>query len=112
MTMGESGCILVVDDDPAIGTVLGALLRQEGLTAVWADSGESALAALDERHFDVVLSDIKMPGLDGMGLLDRLTAERPDLPVVLLTAHGTVPMAVEAMKRGAADFLLKPFDSE
>jgi len=110
--MGESESILVVDDDPAIGTVLGALLRQEGFAAAWRESGEAALAALDERHFDAVLTDIKMPGLDGMGLLDRLSAERPDLPVVLLTAHGTVPMAVEAMKRGAADFLLKPFDSE
>jgi two-component system, NtrC family, response regulator AtoC len=110
--MGESESILVVDDDPAIGTVLGALLRQEGFASAWADSGEAALTALDERHFDAVLTDIKMPGLDGMGLLDRLSTERPDLPVVLLTAHGTVPMAVEAMKRGAADFLLKPFDSE
>jgi len=110
--MGESESFLVVDDDPAIGTVLGALLRQEGFASAWADSGEAALAALGARHFDAVLTDIKMPGLDGMGLLDRLSAERPDLPVILLTAHGTVPMAVEAMKRGAADFLLKPFDSE
>src|SRR5678815_2273705 len=53
-----------------------------------------------------------MPGIDGMTLLDRLGGQRPDLPVVLLTAHGTVAMAVDAMKRGAADFLLKPFDRE
>jgi DNA-binding NtrC family response regulator len=110
--MDESGRVLVVDDDPAIGTVLSALLKQEGLGALWVASAESALAVLEKSEFDVVLSDVKMPGLDGMGLLDRLANQRPDIPVVLLTAHGTVPMAVDAMKRGAADFLLKPFDSE
>jgi two-component system response regulator AtoC len=104
--------ILVVDDDPAIGAVLGGLLSQEQMSAHWAENGEAALAALDTGHFDAVLTDVRMPGLDGMQLLERIIAQRPDLPVVLLTAHGTVPMAVEAMKRGAADFLLKPFDRD
>jgi two-component system response regulator AtoC len=104
--------VLVVDDDPAIGTVLSALLKQGGLGARWVDSAQTALGVLEQDDFDVVLSDVKMPGLDGLGLLDRLTSLRSDLPVILLTAHGTVPMAVDAMKRGAADFLLKPFDSE
>jgi two-component system response regulator AtoC len=110
--MIRKGRILVIDDDPAIGTVLGALLRQAGHDALTADSGAAALALLEARHVDVVLSDVKMPGIDGMTLLDRLVEQRPDLPVVLLTAHGTVAMAVDAMKRGAADFLLKPFDRE
>jgi two-component system response regulator AtoC len=110
--MGQTGRVLLVDDDPAIGTVLTALLKQGGLGAMWADSAETALGLLARHDFDVVLSDVKMPGLDGLGLLDRLAQERPDVPVVLLTAHGTVPMAVDAMKRGAADFLLKPFDSD
>jgi two-component system, NtrC family, response regulator AtoC len=110
--MIRKGRILVVDDDPAIGTVLGALLRQAGHDALTVDSAAAALALLEARHVDVVLSDVKMPGIDGMTLLDRLVEQRPDLPVVLLTAHGTVAMAVDAMKRGAADFLLKPFDRE
>jgi len=104
--------ILVVDDDPAIGAVLTALLSQEQMAAHWVASGEAALTALDGQPFDAVLTDVRMPGMDGLGLLDRIGARRPDLPVVLLTAHGTVPMAVEAMKRGAADFLLKPFDRD
>ena len=104
--------ILVVDDDPAIGAVLSGLISQEQMTAHWVENGKAALAALDTGHFDAVLTDVRMPGLDGMGLLDRLRTEHPDLPVVLLTAHGTVPMAVDAMKRGAADFLLKPFDRD
>jgi two-component system response regulator AtoC len=104
--------ILVVDDDPAIGAVLSALLSQEQMTADWFKDGVAALAALDGGDYDAVLTDVRMPGLDGMALLDRITAQRPELPVVLLTAHGNVPMAVEAMKRGAADFLLKPFDRD
>ena len=95
--MGQTGRVLLVDDDPAIGTVLTALLKQGGLGASWADSAETALGLLARHDFDVVLSDVKMPGLDGLGLLDRLAQDRPDVPVVLLTAHGTVPMAVDAM---------------
>jgi two-component system response regulator AtoC len=82
------------------------------MTAKWVASGEAALTALEGEAFDAVLTDVRMPGLDGMGLLDRIGALQPDMPVVLLTAHGTVPLAVEAMKRGAADFLLKPFDRD
>jgi DNA-binding NtrC family response regulator len=108
----RSGRILVVDDDPAIGTVLVALLRQAGFEARSVGSGAAALEQVESSHFDAVLSDVKMPGLDGMTLLDRLGQRHPDLPVVLLTAHGTVALAVDAMKRGAADFLLKPFERD
>jgi DNA-binding NtrC family response regulator len=75
-------------------------------------SAEDAIAALDARPYDVVLSDIRMPGMDGMALLDRIGARFPGLPVVLVTAHGSVALAVEAMKRGAADFVQKPFDKD
>jgi len=109
---GESARILVADDDPAVRMVLAALLRQEGFQTVCVESGDAALSTLDRQHVDLVLSDVRMPGLDGMQVLDRLAEQRPDLPVVLLTAHGTVPLAVEAMKRGASDFLTKPFDRE
>jgi two-component system response regulator AtoC len=102
--------ILVADDDPALGVVLEALLRQAGFAPRVVTSGEAALQILEQHAFDAILSDVKMPGMDGLALLDQLARRRPDVPVVLLTAHGTVPLAVDAMKRGAADFLLKPFD--
>jgi DNA-binding NtrC family response regulator len=107
-----SDAVLVVDDDAAIGKVLVALLRQRGLDAAHVSSAEEALTALEARPYDVVLSDIRMPGMDGMDLLDRIAGHFPGLPVVLLTAHGSVALAVEAMKRGAADFVQKPFDKD
>src|SRR5262245_44344006 len=104
--------VLVVDDDAAIAKVLVALLTQRGLAATWVASGEAAVKALEERPFDVVLSDVRMPGMDGIELLDHVAARYPDLPIVLCTAHGSVALAVDAMKRGAADFVQKPFDKE
>jgi DNA-binding NtrC family response regulator len=103
-------CILVAEDDPAMGKVLVALLQQVGHEVVLVRDGVLALTAIRERDVDVLLTDLRMPGIDGMELLRRVRAERADLPVVMLTAHGTVPLAVEAMKVGASDFLLKPFD--
>ncbi|MEO8796524.1 MAG: sigma-54 dependent transcriptional regulator [Polyangiaceae bacterium] len=108
----DRGAILVVDDDAAVGRVLVALLEQQRFTAHFVTSGEAALAALESRPFDVVVSDLQMPGVDGMQLLDAIGVRFPGLPVILLTAHGSVPLAVEAMKRGAIDFMLKPFDRE
>ncbi len=107
-----SGSVLLVDDDPAVAKVLGALLHQAGMQTAHVTSGEAALGVLEKRLVDVVVSDVRMPGMDGMALLARLAERWPDLPVIMLTAHGTVPMAVEAMKAGAADFVLKPFDRE
>jgi DNA-binding NtrC family response regulator len=107
-----SDAVLVVDDDIAIGKVLVALLEQRGLEAAHVASAEEAVRALDTRPYDVVLSDVRMPGMDGMALLDHVGARFPGLPVILLTAHGSVALAVEAMKRGAADFVQKPFDRE
>ncbi len=104
--------MLVVDDDVAVGTVLAALLQQAGTTAAHVPSAEAALAALSVEPADVVITDLRMPGMDGMKLLETLGARWPGLPVIVLTAHGNVPLAVEAMRAGAADFLLKPFDRE
>jgi DNA-binding NtrC family response regulator len=106
------GSILIVDDDGALRTVLGSLISQDGLEAVFAESGEEALRILEERPVDVVVSDLRMPGLDGMTLLGRIGRSQPDLPVVILTAHGTIALAVEAMKAGATDFLCKPFERD
>jgi two-component system, NtrC family, response regulator AtoC len=106
------GQVLVVDDDPALLKVLGALLAQAGLTPHPASNAKAALELLSRRPIDVVLSDVRMPGMGGMELLTEMGRAWPDIPVLLMTAHGTVPLAVEAMKAGAADFVLKPFDRE
>ncbi len=110
--MSDVNSILVVDDDEAVGRVLAALLTQAGHKATWVNSAEAALATLDKHAFDLVMSDVRMPGLSGLELLKVLRAKWPELPVIILTAHGTVPMAVEAMRDGAADFMLKPFNRE
>jgi two-component system response regulator AtoC len=106
------GSVLLVDDDPAVAKVLGALLVQAGLTVHTAKNGAEALGLLGQKPIDVVVSDVRMPGMNGLELLGEVTRLYPDVPIVLMTAHGTVPMAVEAMKAGAADFVLKPFDRE
>ncbi|AGC42518.1 Fis family transcriptional regulator [Myxococcus stipitatus DSM 14675] len=112
MSEALKGTVLLVDDDPAVAKVLGALLAQAGLTTYAAKDGQEALAHLERKPVDVVVSDVRMPGMDGMRLLTEIARNWPDVPVILLTAHGTVPLAVEAMKAGAADFVLKPFDRE
>jgi two-component system response regulator AtoC len=104
--------VLIVDDDPAITKVLGAMLKQAGMRVRDADSGAAALEVLQQAEVDVVISDVRMPGMDGLALLAKLRDERPSLPVIMLTAHGTVSMAVDAMKQGAAEFMLKPFDRD
>jgi two-component system, NtrC family, response regulator AtoC len=105
--------VLVVDDEPNLRKVLGALLSQAGHEVVTEPDGESGLARVKSSPrgtFDVVISDLRMPGMDGMQLLRALVEEDPGLPVVILTAHGTVDTAVEAVKSGAFDFIEKPFD--
>jgi DNA-binding NtrC family response regulator len=108
----ESASILVVDDDASLGTVLVALLSQAGHRAEHVASAAPALEKLKSDLYDLVITDVRMPEIDGLSLLKTASVQWPDLPVVLLTAHGSVPIAVEAMKSGAADFLLKPFDRE
>jgi DNA-binding NtrC family response regulator len=104
--------VLVVDDDVAIGRVLVALLEQRGLEARHVPSAEDAVRELEAGPWDLVLSDVRMPGMDGVALLEHIGAKYPGLPVVLMTAHGSVALAVDAMKRGAADFVQKPFDKD
>ena len=110
--MAEAATILLVDDDAAILTVLASLLKQEGMSVMTARSGNEALSLLEKKPIDVVITDLRMPGMDGMTLLKRVAQSWPDLPLVVLSAHGTIPMAVDAMKSGAHDFLVKPFDRD
>src|SRR5581483_4130672 len=104
--------ILLVDDDDKLLRILAMRLETEGYAVVTASSGGEALARLDERLPQFVLTDLRMPGMDGLELLDRILRRHPQLPVAILTAHGDVPDAVRATHAGAVDFLLKPVDRE
>ena len=108
----SEGNVLVVDDDPAVGKVLSAQLAQAGIACRHVPDAAAALALLRESPVDVVITDLRMPGASGMELLADIGERWPDIPVILLTAHGSISVAVDAMKKGAADFLLKPFDRE
>jgi DNA-binding NtrC family response regulator len=104
--------VLIVEDDVAVSTVLSVLLRQLGVHVRAVSSAEDAMVALTTSLFDAMVTDIRLPGMTGLELLTRATREYPDVPVVVMTAHGSVALAVEAMKRGAVDFLLKPFEPD
>ena len=99
--------ILVVDDDKNTRDGLERALRRR-YDVVLAEHGERALTILEAQHVDIILSDVRMPGMDGLTLLQRALAHRPNVICILLTAYGNVEVAVEAMKRGAYDFLTKP----
>ncbi len=103
--------ILVVDDEEGIRTFVAEALEAEGAEIESAASGDEAAALLDRQGFDVVVTDLKMPGRDGMSLLAKVRADQPETQVILLTAHGTVETAVQAMKAGAFDYLQKPIGS-
>jgi len=102
--------VLIVDDEANVRRVLGTLLEQAGYQTTRVADAEAALDLVRAQDPDLVLSDLRMPGMDGLELLARLRSDFPEIPVVLLTAHGSIDTAVEAMKRGAYDFLTKPFE--
>ncbi len=102
--------LLIVDDDPRVRTSLVSALGDGHLTVRAAEDAESALAALGDGPVGVVLSDVKMPGMSGLDLLKMLKERAPDLDVILMTAYDDLPLVAEAMKEGAADFLVKPLD--
>ncbi len=104
--------ILIADDEVNLRKVLAAQLARDGYEVLQAEDGTKALELLREHHVDLLITDLRMPKMDGMTLLRAAHAEDPSLPVVVLTAHGTVDTAVEALKLGAFDFLTKPYDKE
>jgi DNA-binding NtrC family response regulator len=104
--------VLVVDDDPGIRYTLREILEAEGVEVDEAADGDAALARLEHAHAPLVITDLRMPGLDGLQLLRRLVARSPAPRVVLITAHGSERTAVEAMKAGAWDYFRKPFEVE
>src|SRR4029077_17383216 len=102
--------VLVVDDEQSLRKVLAATLQREGYEVQVASDGEEALIALDRDGADVVVTDLVMPKMDGLSLLRKVVVSHPDVPVIVVTAHGRVDSAVEAMKAGAFDFVTKPFE--
>jgi two-component system response regulator AtoC len=104
--------VLIVDDEPNIRRILAAMLKRDGYEVTTAADGEQGLAVLQRTPIHVVVTDLVMPRLGGMELLARVRAEYPDIPVILITAHGTVDSAVAALKAGAFDYVTKPFEQE
>ena len=106
---GSSSRILLVEDDDALREALADTLMLGGYDYLEAASAEAALKLLEQESVSMVVSDVNMPGMDGHALLRTLRSQYPQLPVLLMTAYGTVQQAVTAMRDGAADYLVKPF---
>jgi DNA-binding NtrC family response regulator len=104
--------VLIVDDDRNVLEVLDARLSSCGLNVYKADGGRKALKIIESRRIDLVVSDVKMPEMDGMALLSEIIKVKPGLPVIFLTAYANVPDAVKAVKSGAVDYVEKPFDGK
>ncbi len=104
------GRVLIVDDEANARTALSEILRDEGFATETAADGFKALGKIDEFHPEVILTDLKMPGLDGIGLMEKAKEAAPDAVVIVMTAYGTIGSAVDAVKRGAENYLTKPLD--
>src|SRR5512144_1149217 len=104
--------LLLVDDDPDLLRLLAIRLKANGYDVTAVDSGPRALAAITVSRPDLVLTDLRMEGMDGMGLFREIQASYPGLPVIILTAHGTIPEAVAAVKQGIFGYLTKPYEAD
>ena len=102
--------ILIIDDERAIRSTLSEILHHEGYKAEMAENGEDGLKKFSSENFDVVLCDIKMPKMDGIEFLEKAKAINPDVPIIMISGHGNIETAVEAVKKGAYDFISKPPD--
>ena len=110
--MEQKVSILVVDDEEIVRESLSSWLQEDGYEVVTAENGVRALERLPERDWTLLLVDLKMPGMDGIQLMDEVRKTRPDLIILIMTAFATVDTAVNAMKKGAYDYLVKPFNPE
>jgi DNA-binding NtrC family response regulator len=107
--MSRPRAILVVDDEPSVRTLLDSLLRRAGFQVHLASDAGQALELFRSLELDVVIADVVMPGMDGVTLLEQLIGLNTSVPVVLMTGFGAIDAAVDAMRRGAADYITKPF---
>jgi DNA-binding NtrC family response regulator len=110
--MAEQARVLVVDDDPVLRKVLQGMLAQDGIPSLSAGSAPEALAAIDRHEIAVMVTDLKMPGMDGLELLERALAIDPSLQAILVTAHGTAEVAARAWELGACGYVRKPFERD
>ena len=108
----KKGTVYVVDDDEAVRDSLQWLLEGKDYRVKCFDSAESFLSRFDPREVACLIADIRMDGMSGLELQDRLLERRSPLPVTFITGHGDVPMAVDSMKKGAMDFIQKPFNDD
>jgi DNA-binding NtrC family response regulator len=112
ISMNEAARVLIVDDEPSVRLVFRTTLESSGYDVSEASDGQAALDLIQEREFDVVLLDLRMPQLGGMEILERLRAVDSEIPVAMITAHGSIPDVVSALRLGAVDFIAKPLSPE
>jgi len=102
--------ILIIDDEKSVLDMLNVVFKKEGYRVKKSLSAQKALELIDEEDFDLILSDIRLPQISGMELLRKIKEKKPGIPVIMITAYGTIKQAVEAFKAGAIDYVVKPFD--
>jgi len=108
----STASIMVVEDDSELREALNDTLSLAGYKVATASDGQEALSQLEQQAFDLIVSDIQMPHMDGQALLKKVKSQHPDLPVMLMTAYGSIQQAVDAMRDGAVDYMVKPFEAE
>src|SRR6187402_1258827 len=112
MSKEGKASLLLVDDDPDLLRLLSIRLKANGYAVTAVESGQRALASIAHSRPELVLTDLRMDGMDGMALFQEIQASYPGLPVIILTAHGSIPDAVTAVKRGVFGYLTKPFEAK
>ncbi|MCF8026604.1 MAG: response regulator [Desulfobacteraceae bacterium] len=108
--MSDPTAILLVDDEEEFVSTLAERLEIRGFESKAAYSGDQALSLIENNDYDVVVLDVKMPGMDGLEVMDQIKTRRPEMPVILLTGHGSTKEGMEGMHKGAFDYLMKPLD--
>ncbi|MBS3754504.1 MAG: response regulator [Desulfobacterales bacterium] len=108
--MSDPTAILLVDDEEEFVSTLAERLEIRGFESKAAYSGDQALSLIESNDYDVVVLDVKMPGMDGLEVMNHIKARRPEMPVILLTGHGSTKEGMEGMHKGAFDYLMKPLD--
>ena len=108
--MSNVGKVLLIEDDPGIVVSLRRVLAEEGHEVLVETRGDTGLTRARDRSWDVVITDMRLPGLGGLELIRELHAAKPRLPIILITGHGTTETAIEATKLGAYDYMLKPLE--
>ena len=104
--------ILLVDDEANVRTVFSDILKKESYLVKEAKDGPEAIKAIDEETFDLALVDLRMPHMDGIEVLENIKKRKPEIPVIVYTGYGSITSAVEAMRKGAFDYLNKPFSPQ